>query len=137
MSVELLSPAGSLEKLRLAFEYGADAAYMGLSDFSLRANARNFTDRDLQEVSRLKQSSGKRLYGTLNMIFDEQKLSLLQDQLGIIKSWPFDAFIISDLGLVPSYRMHWEITLNFTSQPRPAVPIPVAPPCTEKWDSPE
>ncbi len=102
MSVELLSPpAGNLEKLRLAFEYGADAAYMGLSDFSLRANARNFTEKDLHEVSFLKQSSGKRLYGTLNMIFDEQKLSSLQDQMELIKTWPFDAFIISDLGLVP------------------------------------
>ncbi|MGD9926364.1 MAG: U32 family peptidase [Sphaerochaeta sp.] len=101
MSVELLSPAGNLEKLRLAFEYGADAAYMGLSDFSLRANAGNFSEKDLQEVSRLKQSSGKRLYGTLNMIFDEQKLISLQEQMGTINSWPFDAFIISDLGLVP------------------------------------
>jgi putative protease len=101
VSVELLSPAGNLEKLRLAFEYGADAAYMGLSDFSLRANAGNFSEKDLQEVSRLKQSSGKRLYGTLNMIFDEQKLISLQEQMGTINSWPFDAFIISDLGLVP------------------------------------
>jgi putative protease len=101
VSVELLSPAGNLEKLRLAFEYGADAAYMGLSDFSLRANARNFTEKDLQEVSRLKQSSGKRLYGTFNMIFNEQKLSSLKEQMESIRAWPFDAFIISDLALVP------------------------------------
>jgi len=101
VSVELLSPAGNLEKLRLAFDYGADAAYMGLSDFSLRKNAKNFTEQDLIEVSRLKESSGKRLYGTMNMIFDEQNLSSLRDQLTYIKTWPFDAFIISDIGLVP------------------------------------
>ncbi|MGH0053080.1 MAG: peptidase U32 family protein [Sphaerochaetaceae bacterium] len=101
MSVELLSPAGNLEKLRLAFDYGADAAYMGLSDFSLRANAKNFTEEDLQEVFRLKEVSGKRLYGTLNMLFDEQKLASLKEQMEGIKAWPFDAFIISDLGLLP------------------------------------
>ncbi len=100
MSVELLSPAGNLEKLRLALAYGADAAYMGLSDFSLRSNARNFSDGDLEQVRRLKQESGKRLYCTLNMLFDEEKLSLLKEQLPLIKTWPFDAFIISDLGLV-------------------------------------
>lgn len=101
MSIELLSPAGNLEKLRLAFEYGADAAYLGFSDFSLRSNARNFSDRDLEAVIKLKKQTGKRLYCTLNMLFDEARLDSLKDQLTTFKSWPFDAFIISDLGLVP------------------------------------
>ncbi|WP_332447865.1 peptidase U32 family protein [Sphaerochaeta sp.] len=101
MSIELLSPAGNLEKLRLAFSYGADAAYMGLSDFSLRKNAKNFTQADWQEVAQLKQATGKRLYCTMNMLFDEHSLARLKEQLPIIKTWPFDAFIISDLGLVP------------------------------------
>ncbi|MCK9602167.1 MAG: U32 family peptidase, partial [Sphaerochaeta sp.] len=64
MGVELLSPAGNLEKLRLAFAYGADAAYLGLSDFSLRSNAKNFTTDDLEQVRALKVGSGKRLYCT-------------------------------------------------------------------------
>ncbi len=101
MSIELLSPAGNLEKLRLALGYGADAAYLGLSDFSLRSNAKNFSESDLQQVHRLKAESGKRLYCTLNMIFDEKNLALLKEQLEQIKSWPFDAYIISDIGLVP------------------------------------
>ncbi len=71
MGVELLSPAGSVEKLRLALAYGADAAYLGLSDFSLRTNAKNFTEEDLDEVRRIKEASGKKLYCTLNMLFDE------------------------------------------------------------------
>ncbi|MGE4454554.1 MAG: U32 family peptidase [Sphaerochaeta sp.] len=118
MSVELLSPAGNLEKLRLAYDYGADAAYMGLSDFSLRANAKNFTEADLQEVSRLKQTRRKRLYGTLNMLFDEKKLSSLQDQMQMIKQWPFDAFIISDLGLVPILQdaLGSEVELHLSTQ---------------------
>ena len=101
MSVELLSPAGNLEKLRLALSYGADAAYLGLSDFSLRSNAKNFTDSDLSEIRKLKAQTNKRLYCTLNMIFDEEHITLLKEQLDQIKMWPFDAFIISDLGLVP------------------------------------
>ncbi len=101
MGVELLSPAGNLEKLRLAFAYGADAAYLGLSDFSLRSNAKNFTTDDLEQVRALKAGSGKRLYCTLNMLFDEANLALLKEQLPVIKTWPFDAFIISDIGLVP------------------------------------
>ena len=101
MSIELLSPAGNLEKLRLAFAYGADAAYLGLSDFSLRSNAKNFTAEDLEQVKQLKLDSGKRLYCTLNMLFDEANLASLKEQLPLIKTWPFDAFIISDIGLVP------------------------------------
>jgi putative protease len=101
VSVELLSPAGNLEKLRLAFAYGADAAYLGLSDFSLRSNAGNFSEADLDQVRLLKLQSGKRLYCTLNMLFDEQKLASLTQELETIKRWPFDAYIISDIGLVP------------------------------------
>lgn len=101
MSIELLSPAGNLEKLRLAFNYGADAAYLGLSDFSLRSNAKNFTRKDLDEVRVLKETTGKKLYCTLNMIFSEDKLDELKVQMPTIKSWPFDAYIISDIGLVP------------------------------------
>lgn len=101
MGVELLSPAGNLEKLRLAFAYGADAAYLGLSDFSLRSNAKNFTTDDLEQVRVLKAESGKRLYCTLNMLFDEANLAALKEQLPVIKTWPFDAYIISDIGLVP------------------------------------
>lgn len=104
MSVELLSPAGNLEKLRLALAYGADAAYLGLSDFSLRSNAKNFTADDLTQVRNLKAETGKRLYCTMNMLFDEANLALLKEQLPLIKTWPFDAFIISDIGLVPILR---------------------------------
>lgn len=101
MSVELLSPAGNLEKLRVAFAYGADAAYMGFTDFSLRANAQNFSESDLAEVLLLKKQSGKKIYCTMNILFGESELEELKEQIETIKGWPFDAFIISDIGLVP------------------------------------
>ena len=101
MSVELLSPAGNMEKLRVAFAYGADAAYMGFTDFSLRANAQNLSESDLAEVQLLKEQSGKKIYCTMNILFGESELEELKGQLLTIRSWPFDAFIISDIGLVP------------------------------------
>ncbi|MCK9548707.1 MAG: U32 family peptidase [Sphaerochaeta sp.] len=104
MGVELLSPAGSVEKLRLAFAYGADAAYLGLSDFSLRTRATNFSPSDLEEVKRIKEESGKRLYCTMNMLFDEERIERLRDALPAIKEWPFDAYIISDMALVKILR---------------------------------
>ncbi|MDY0290549.1 MAG: peptidase U32 family protein [Sphaerochaeta sp.] len=101
MGVELLSPAGNMEKLRVALAYGADAAYMGFTDFSLRANAQNFSESDLAEVQLLKAQTGKKIYCTMNILFGEQELEELKGQLDQIKAWPFDAFIISDIGLVP------------------------------------
>lgn len=104
MSVELLSPAGSTEKLRLALAYGADAAYLGLSDFSLRTNAKNFSASDLETVKELRRESGKKLYCTMNMLFDEGRIARLKEQLPEIRQWPFDGYIISDLGLVNILR---------------------------------
>ncbi len=118
MSVELLSPAGNLEKLRLALEYGADAAYLGFSPFSLRTNAGNFTDADLDEVSALKERTGKKLYCTVNMLFDQNRLALLEDQLPKMKAWPFDGFIISDMGIVSLLRKHLgeDVELHLSTQ---------------------
>lgn len=101
MKVELLSPAGNLEKLKVAYAYGADAAYMGFTDFSLRANAQNFSERDFAEVRLLKKQTGKKLYCTMNILFGESDLTKLKSQIEQIRQWPFDAFIISDIGLVP------------------------------------
>lgn len=118
MSVELLSPAGNLEKLRLALAYGADAAYLGFSPFSLRTNAGNFSEADLPEVIALKQKSGKKLYCTLNMLFDQGRINRLEEALPAIKEWPFDAFIISDLGVVPLLRKHLgsDVELHLSTQ---------------------
>ncbi|MCF0238094.1 MAG: U32 family peptidase, partial [Sphaerochaetaceae bacterium] len=58
--IELLSPAGSLEKLKTAFSYGADAAYMGLKSFSLRTNAKNFQDNEIESIKALKKKYNKK-----------------------------------------------------------------------------
>ena len=98
MAIELLSPAGNIEKLETAFLYGADAAYMGLTSFSLRANAGNFGEKEKGRVRELKAKTGKKLYCTMNILFHENQIEELKAMKDEIKTWPFDAFIVSDIG---------------------------------------
>jgi putative protease len=94
--MELLSPAGNLEKLKYAYLFGADAAYIGIKDFSLRAKADNFHDEEHVEAGRIK--GDRKLYGALNIYFHEGDLSRLEAELDYISLYPFDAFIVSDPG---------------------------------------
>jgi len=97
--VELLSPAGDLRKLKTAFSFGADAAYMGLPKFSLRANAKNIDLQQREDLIKIKQQYGnKKLYCTLNIIFHEGQLDGLKQQVKQLKDWPFDAYIVTDIG---------------------------------------
>jgi putative protease len=94
--LELLSPAGNLEKLKAAYRYGADAAYVGLSSFSLRAKADNFPPDQAGEVNRIK--GDKKLYCALNIYFHPGDLKRLEENLDQVAKFPFDAFIVSDPG---------------------------------------
>lgn len=116
--VELLAPAGNLEKLKVAYAYGADAAYIGLERFSLRANADNFTEADMEAVRTLKARYGKKLYCTLNILFHEDQMDELKRQMPRIRQWPFDAFIISDMGCVDILRNTFgdEVELHLSTQ---------------------
>lgn len=94
--MELLSPAGSVEKLKYVYQYGADAAYIGLDHFSLRARADNF---DADHVSLIKDYKGdKKLYCALNIFFRNDAMERLKKELDNIARFPFDAFIVSDPG---------------------------------------
>ena len=107
MAIELLSPAGNCEKLRTAFSYGADAAYMGMTEFSLRRNAGNFGPDEIEKVRALKQETGKKLYCTMNILFHQDQMERIHTMADEIALWPFDAFIISDIGLVPFLRKNF------------------------------
>ena len=113
--MELLSPAGNLEKLQFSYQYGADAAYIGLERFSLRAKADNFSQEDYKRVATLK--GNKKLYCALNIYFKDQDLRELEEQLDILTLYPFDAFIISDLGVLPFLRKYFPSTpLHLSTQ---------------------
>ena len=65
--IELLSPAGDMNKLKTAFYFGADAAYIGGKNFSLRALAGNFTDEEILEAVEFAHNLGKKVYVTVNI----------------------------------------------------------------------
>ncbi len=107
--MELVSPAGSAEKLAYAWEYGADAAYVGLSRFSLRAKAENLGADDWQEVARLKaayaaRGTPKRLFCAVNAVFHNDDVRDLISSLDEMARYPFDAFILQDIGIAPILR---------------------------------
>ena len=106
MAIELLSPAGNYEKLRTAISYGADACYMGLTRYSLRKNAGNMKDDEMDKIATLKKESGKKLYCTMNIIMSEDQIREMDSFLPTLSSSPFDAFIISDIGLVPLFHKY-------------------------------
>jgi len=113
--IELLSPAGNLEKLDYAYTYGADAAYIGFSDFSLRTRADNFHQAQKEEIIRIKGK--KRLYCALNIYLLDSDFPKLMEMLSQIREIPFDAFIISDLGLVDLLKREFPSTpLHLSTQ---------------------
>jgi putative protease len=97
--VELLAPAGSLEKLKTAILFGADAVYCGGLNFGLRAGADNFTVKELKEGIEFAHQREKKVYMTLNMIPHNEELAQLPEYIEQIKKLNLDALIISDPGV--------------------------------------
>jgi putative protease len=103
--MELVSPAGNIEKLTYAWEYGADAAYIGLKKFSLRVKADNFYETEYEEISRIKAEYAaagkpKRLFCALNIAFHPADIRNFMAEIDYFRNYPIDAFIVQDLGMV-------------------------------------
>ncbi len=98
--IELLSPAGDLEKLYIAFLYGADACYIGGKDFSLRANANNFSVEEIQTACEYAHKLNKKIYVTVNIIFHNKDINGIEKYLKELEKAKVDAVIISDLFLI-------------------------------------
>ena len=88
---ELLAPAGNLEKLKIAFRYGADAVYFGAEAFSLRAAAKNFSYDDIVEGVKIAHSLGKKLYCTVNVMPRNEELKKLPEFLEKLSEAGVDA----------------------------------------------
>ena len=84
--IELLSPAGDEEKMRVAFNYGADAVYFGGQNYSLRANAKNFNKEEIKNAVILAHGLNKKVYVTVNIIFHDEDLLGLKDYLLFLSS---------------------------------------------------
>ena len=106
--MELLSPAGNVEKLAYAYAYGADAAYIGLKRFSLRIKADNFYEDEYKRVIALKKKyPAKKLHCALNISFHNRDIDALVANLDYFKQYPIDAFIVQDIGIVPLLQKHF------------------------------
>ena len=116
--IELLSPAGNLEKLKIALLYGADAVYVGGRDYSLRANAKNFSREELKEASIYAHKLGKKIYVTVNIIFHNEDTNGLEEYLKYLSDIKIDAVIVSDIyviNLINKLKLPLEIHISTQS----------------------
>ena len=116
--MELVSPAGNIEKLRYAYAYGADAAYIGLKKFSLRVKADNFYGEEYNEIKALKEKyPGKRLFCALNISFHNKDIDNFISDIDYFKLYPFDSFIVQDVGMIPILQKYFPSTaLHLSTQ---------------------
>ena len=98
--VEILSPAGDLERLKWALTYGADAVYIGGYNYSLRANANNFSIDEIKEAVTFAHNLNKKVYVTVNILFHNEDLKNLDDYLIELSNANVDAFIVSDMAVI-------------------------------------
>lgn len=98
--VELLSPAGDMERLEWAVKFGADAVYVGGTQFGMRSNPSNFDPTQLEAACRLVHAAGKKLYLTCNTLPRSYELDALPDFLRSAQTAGVDAFIIADMGVL-------------------------------------
>lgn len=101
---EILSPAGDLERLKWAIMYGADAVYIGGYDYSLRANANNFSVEEIKEAVLFAHNYNKKVYVTVNMLFHNEDLCNLEDYLKKLDEIGVDAFIVSDYAVISKIK---------------------------------
>ena len=94
--VELLAPAGDLERLKINLLYGADAVYFGGKQYSLRANASNFGLEEIKEACDFAHKLGKKVFLTLNIVFHNEDIEGVEEYIKQVVECGIDAFIISD-----------------------------------------
>jgi len=101
---ELLAPAGNLEKLKTAIDFGADAVYLGGSKLNLRAFADNFTNEELKEGIEYAHARGKKVHVTMNVFPHNEDLEGLEDYLKELYEIGADAIIVADPGIIMTAR---------------------------------
>jgi putative protease len=98
--VELLAPAGSFEKLKIALHYGADAVYAGGLKFSLRERSDNFTQAEFAEAVNYTHKLGKKIYTAVNIYAHNRDLEQLPEYIAFLRDTGVDAIIVSDPGVL-------------------------------------
>ncbi|MDH3346698.1 MAG: DUF3656 domain-containing protein [Desulfobulbaceae bacterium] len=97
--LELLAPAGSIESFFAALNFGADAVYCGLKEFSARTKAKNFSLNELEQMIHYAHHLKRKVYVALNTLIKEEELGRLVEVLGSLSESEIDGLIIQDLGV--------------------------------------
>lgn len=97
---ELLAPGGSLEKLKVAILYGADAVYVGGEAFSLRVAAENFSFDEMKEGLRFAHERGKKVYLTANILPHNKDIKEFEEYIKAVEPLGFDAVLVADPGMM-------------------------------------
>ena len=120
--VELLAPAGDLERLKIAFEYGADAVYLGGENFGMRTAAKNFTMEEIKEGAEFAHARGKKIFVTVNIIPHDEDFEGFEDYIKDLSKAGVDALIASDPGVIqmirdvlPDMELHISTQANTTN----------------------
>ncbi len=113
---EILAPAGSLDKLKVAVLYGANAVYVGGQKFGLRTAADNFTLEELKEGLAFAHERGVQVYVVLNSFLHDKDISELPEFISFLESIKVDAVIVSDLGVVKTVSKLSKIPIHISTQ---------------------
>ena len=103
---ELLAPAGDLERLRYAVNYGADAVYCGLPEFGMRSAPANFTPEQLAEGVIYAHARGRKVYLTMNTLPTNEEVDRLPEAIRAAAAAGVDAFIVADLGVLDACKTY-------------------------------
>lgn len=115
--IELLSPAGDFERLKLAVQFGADAVYVGGSSFGMRSNPSNFNAEQLKEAVKYVHDNDKKLYLTCNTLPRNYEIPALPDFLRYAQEVGVDAFIIADMGVLQLAKKYApEVEIHVSTQ---------------------
>lgn len=115
--IELLSPAGDFERLKFALRYGADAVYIGGKNYSLRANAINFTNEEIKEATKFAHSLNKKVYVTANIVLHDENIDGLKEYLLFLDSVNVDAIIVSDIYIMSLWKeLNLKMELHVSTQ---------------------
>ncbi|MGL4392432.1 MAG: peptidase U32 family protein [Fusobacteriaceae bacterium] len=113
---ELLAPAGNMEKLEMAFHYGADAVFLGGNMFNLRAGSHNFSDEDLKVAVSYAHNLKKKVYVALNVIPHSDEMKLLPKYVKFLDEIKVDGVIVADLGVFQIVKENSNLKISVSTQ---------------------
>ena len=114
--IELLAPAGDLERLKVAIDYGADAVYLGGPILGLRANAKNFTYDEIKEGCTYAHERNKKVYVTVNIVLHNKEANLVEESLKQLEKCGVDAIIVSDPAVISIAKKNTNLEIHLSTQ---------------------